>query len=197
MNEWTRLHSYEEMARIYCTSKIVVNVGRDDYPVDVSLRFAEAMAAGALFITRLPSEIGQLGFEDGVHFVGVRSEAEILESVRYYLDHEAERRKIAEAGREKVLREHTYDCRAEELLRKVECNNGKLFAPARDWPEERVHLARLDYYAANARLDCACSELAHLATDDFRSAVSGGALLARALAAKARSQLNSLWQRSG
>jgi len=197
MNEWTRLHSYEEMARIYCTSKLVVNVGRDDYPVDVSLRFAEAMAAGALFITMLPSEIGQLGFQDGVHFVGVRSEAEVLESVRYYLDHEAEWRKIADAGREKVMREHTYDDRAQDLLRTVESNNGKLFAPARDWPEERVRLARLDYFAANARLNCAYSELVEIAKADFRGAVSGGALLARAFAAKARSQFNSFWQRSG
>lgn len=189
MNEWGRLHSYRELAQVYCTSKIVVNVGRDDYPIDVSLRFAEAMAAGSLFITLLPSEINQLGFQNGVHFVGVQSETEIFESVRYYLNHEAERRRIAEEGREKVLREHTYDSRAEELLRTVHQNKGKLFAPARSWPEERVRLVRLDYYAACARLDYACRELRHIARRNLRTAAAGATLVARGLANQVRRQL--------
>jgi hypothetical protein len=195
MNNWVRLHSYEEMAQVYCTSKIVVNVGRDDYPTDVSLRFAEAMAAGALFLTLLPSEVTQLGFQDGIHFVGVPSEAEVPGKVRYYLDHDAERRRIAEAGREKALREHTYDIRAAELLRIVEQNKGKLFAPARDWPEAQVRLVQLDYFAANARLDYACGELRRIARRDLRSAASGSALVARALASKFRGRLNSMLHR--
>jgi hypothetical protein len=192
MNEWGRIHSYGELAQVYCTSKLVVNVGRDDYPIDVSLRFAEAMAAGSLFITLLPSEINQLGFQSGVHFVGVRSEAEIFESVRYYLSHEPERCRIAEEGRKKVLREHTYDSRAEELLRTVHRNKGKLFAPARGWPEERVRLVRLDYYAACARLDYACNELRHIARRDLRTALPGVVLVARGLANQVRGHLRQI-----
>ncbi len=196
VNDWTRFHSYEEVAQVYCTSKVVVNVGRDDYPADVSLRFAEAMAAGAVFLTLLPSEITELGFQDGVHFVGIPSEAEILEKVRYYLDHDSDRRRIAEAGRNKVLREHTYNCRADQLMRTVEQHNGKLFAPARGWPEHQVQLVRLDYFAANARLDYACDELRRIARGDLRSAAAGSALVARALASKVRSQMRSLVWRS-
>ncbi len=191
MNEWSRHHSYEELAQVYCTSKIVVNVGRDDYPGDVSLRFAEAMAAGALFLTLLPSEITQLGFQDGVHFVGVPSEAEILDTVRYYLDHDADRRRIAEAGRGKSLSEHTYDARAEELLRIVRENKGKMFAPARSWPEARVRLARLDYFAANRKLDYACGELRRIARTDLPRALKGGMLIGRACVAQLRLRIAS------
>jgi spore maturation protein CgeB len=52
MNEWWRLYTYEEMVKVYQRSKIVVNVGRDDYPQDANLRVFEAMAAGALLITQ-------------------------------------------------------------------------------------------------------------------------------------------------
>jgi hypothetical protein len=133
-----------------------------------------------------------LGFQEGVHFVGVQTEDEICEVVRYYLDHETQRRQIAEAGREKVLREHTYDCRAKELLRNVQHNEGKLFSPARNWPEERVRLVHLDFYAGNGRFDYAREELTHIAKHNLRTAASGGAILARGLASKTRSRLNSL-----
>jgi Glycosyl transferases group 1 len=192
MNDWGRMHSYEELARVYCTSKLVVNIGRDDYPIDVSLRFAEAMAGGALFITMLPSEMNVLGFQDGIHFVGVQFEDEICEVARYYLDHETERRRIAEAGREKVLREHTYDCRVKQLMGVVERNKGELFAPVRRWPEDRVRLVHLDFYVGNGRFDYAKDELAHIARVNLRTAASGGAILARGLASKARSRLSSL-----
>lgn len=194
MNEWKRHHSYEELAEVYSTSKIVVNVGRDDYPIDVSLHFAEAMAGGALFITLLPSEIGELGFQEGVHYLGVRSEGEFPGCVRYYLEHPAERSRIAEAGRQKVLREHTYDDRAAALLRAVEQNGRKLFAPARQWPEERVRLVYLDYFAANGKFDYACAELGHVVRHDVRTAAAGVTLVARAIASKLRNQLNSAVQ---
>lgn len=196
MNEWRRHHSYEELAEVYCASKIVVNIGRDDYPIDVSLRFAEAMAAGALFITLLPSEIGQLGFQEGVHFVGVRSEAEIMERVRYYLDHPEDRRQIAEAGREKVLRGHTYDRRAEQLLSILDRNQVRLFSPARQWPDGRTRLHYLDYYAAHGVLDCAYRQFREIARSDLSRVPAATQLIGRAWAAKARRVLSSAKARS-
>jgi spore maturation protein CgeB len=45
--------------------------------------------------------------------------AELIEKVRYYLDHEAERQAIARAGYERTLREHTYAHRFAEIFRQV------------------------------------------------------------------------------
>jgi spore maturation protein CgeB len=186
MNEWKRFHSQEELGQVFCASKLVVNVGRDDYPIDASLHFAEAMAADALFITLLPSEMTQLGFQEGIHYVGVQSEAEIPEVVRYYLDHEDERDRIAEAGREKVLREHTYDNRASFYLTQLEQRAGRLFAPARQWTEGRVRTQYIDYYAANRVFDCAYAQWRHLATSDLPHALAGGMLIGRAWLAELR-----------
>jgi hypothetical protein len=151
MNEWWRSHTYEEMAKVYQRSRIVVNVGRDDYPQDVSLRAFEAMAAGALFITRLPSELTLMGFELNVHFVGYKDEVELLDLVEYYLSNEKERWQIAETGREKVLKEHTYDARVETLLSVLEQDKGRLFAPARQWSQDQVQLLYADWFSAHGR----------------------------------------------
>lgn len=45
-----------------------------------------------------------------------RSRAELLDKIRYYLRHENERARIAQAGYERTLREHTYERRFNELF---------------------------------------------------------------------------------
>jgi hypothetical protein len=192
VNEWDRLHSYEELARVFCASKLIVNIGRDDYPTDASLHFAEAAAAGALFVTLLPSEMTQLGFEEGVHYVGVRSEADINDVVRYYLDHDADRIRIAEAGREKVLREHTYDNRASFLLERIEASAGRFHAPARGWPEWRTRTNYIDYYAANRVFACAHTQWRQLAASSPSHALKGGLVVGRGWLAEMRRRVGSI-----
>jgi hypothetical protein len=189
MNDWKKRYSREDMAEIYRRSKIVVNIGRDDYPQDANLRVFEAMAGGALLITVLPSELPQIGFQDGVHFLGYRNEQEIEPLVRKYLTDEPGRRSIADAGREKVLREHTYDRTVETLLQQVERHSGKLLAPARSWSESRVRMAYLDYFAAHGELGIAVRELRRIVRLSAGDAVRGASLLVRAWARKVRSRI--------
>jgi hypothetical protein len=186
MNDWSRRHEPEEMARIYRQSKIVVNIGRDDFPQDANLRAFEAMAAGALLLTPLPTELTQIGFEDGVHFVGFRKETEIIPLVRKYLLEESARRRIAEVARDKVLHEHSYDRRVETILELAKQNGRKFLAPARSWPDERVHLAYLDYFAGNGALDCALEELRAIGGLNLGDATRGTGMLARAWARRSR-----------
>lgn len=180
MNDWSRRYSQEEMARIYLQSRIVANIGRDDFPQDANLRVFEAMAAGALLLTRLPSELTQIGFEEGVHFVGYHETEEIQPLIRKYLAEEPARRCIAEAARAKVMREHTYDRRVEQLLERIKTFGGKLSAPARHWPEGRVRRIYLDYLAANGALAEAATELPKIARHSLRDAAIGAGLLGRA-----------------
>jgi hypothetical protein len=182
MNNWTMHHEPEEMARIYRQSKFVVNIARDDFPQDANLRTFEAMAAGALLLTSLPSELAQIGFEDGVHYVGFRKEAEIVPLVRKYLLEESARRRIAEVARDKVLREHSYDRRVETILELVKQDGPKFLAPARSWSEERVRLAYLDYFAGNGALGCASDELRAIARLSLGVATRGAGMLVRAWA---------------
>ncbi|HVH72646.1 MAG TPA: glycosyltransferase [Candidatus Dormibacteraeota bacterium] len=189
MNDLARRYSLEEMAKVYRRSRVVVNIGRDDFPQDANLRTFEAMGAGALLITSLPSELTQIGFKEGVHFIGYHEADEIQPLVRKYLADDSARKHIADAARERVLREHTYDQRVESLLRHVETCGKKRLAPARTWAEECVRLAYLDYFAANGAFKYAAKELKRIARLSLKETVLGGSLLSRAYARKVRNWL--------
>jgi hypothetical protein len=196
MNDFTRFHSPEELAQVYCQSKIIVNVARDDYPQDANMRVFEAMASGALLITRLPSELTAIGFEEGVHFVGYNRLDEIVGLARRYLKDERTRTRIAKTSRDKVLREHTYDNRVQTLLRTVESDAGRLFAPARQWTDGRVRTHYVDYYAANRAFDCAHAQWRQIAASDLPRALESGALIGRAWLAELRRNVVRITQKT-
>jgi hypothetical protein len=179
MNDWTRRYTLEETARIYRRSRMVVNFGRDDFPQDANLRVFEALASGALLITSLPSELTQLGFQDGMHFVGYRDPRELVGLVRRYLGEESSRRRIAGAARSLVLTEHTYDRRAEQLLTHLAQAGQSRLAPARNWSESRARLVALDFYASRGLSSCAAAQLRRIAGHGLRETFQGAALLSR------------------
>lgn len=186
MNDWRRNYLYSELAITYRKSKIVVNIGRDDFPFDVSLRFAEAMAAKALFVTRMPCELTSMGFLDGIHFAGFQDRAELESVLRKYLSDENARKRVADAGHDKVLREHTYDARAEQLLERVKSDQGKLQAPARTWNEGRVRRIYVDYFAAHGALSEAASEIPRILRKSPKDALISAALVGRAWSKRLR-----------
>src|SRR2546421_8278549 len=116
LNDWQRYYTEGETSQIYGLSRIVVNIGRDDYPQDANLRCFEAMAAGALLITCLPSELEQIGFQPGEHFIGYHNLDELPDLIDFFLRDVSRRREVANKGRELVLREHSYDTRVASLL---------------------------------------------------------------------------------
>ena len=54
-------------------------------------------------------------FEPDTEVVTYRDAEECAEKARYLLEHEAERRAIAQAGQRRTLRDHTYTQRADQL----------------------------------------------------------------------------------
>jgi glycosyltransferase involved in cell wall biosynthesis len=179
-NNWSRAYTVREVAETYRRSKIVVNIGRDDFPQDGNLRVFEVLASGALLLTSLPSELEQLGFSNGAHFVGYRDHADINQLVRHYLDHEQERSRIAASGRELVLAEHTYDRRAEQLLARLALSGNGQQAPARNWSDARARLVAMDFYAAHGLAGCAAGQFRHIAGRGFRETIEAVSLLSRA-----------------
>jgi len=197
MNQWERRYSPEELAETYRRSRIVVNISRDDHPQDANLRVFEAMAAGALLVTSLPTELSELGFVEGVHFVGYQVEQALVPLIQRYLQDEPARLLIAQAGREKILREHTYDCRVGTLLRLIHEGGKECTGLARSQSRARVHLAYLDYFAANGALAEAAAELPQIMSRSVRHAVIGMALLARASVRQLRAKLHRRTGSSG
>ena len=156
-NDFRRKYDEEEMARVYGRSKIVVNVSRAEFQQDANMRCYEAMAAGALLMTGMPTELTEWGFREGEHFVGWRSEGEIPDLVDGFLHRKESRLEVARAGQNRTLREFTYQRCIETMINILTKSGGQLFAPARQWPPEKVHLLYLSYYH-RLQLPCAALE---------------------------------------
>jgi len=146
MNDFMRRYGKEETAEIYKVSKIVVNVSREDFPQEANMRCYEAMAAGALLITGMPSELTEWGFREGEHFLGWRAEGEIPSLVDYYLGHEKEREEIACAGQKLTRKDFTFQKCRDKMIAILREHPNQVFAPARKWRDEDVRLVYLEYY---------------------------------------------------
>jgi hypothetical protein len=105
---------FSDMARAYSASRLVFNRSIRN---DVNMRVFEALACGSLLVTNDLSDNGQAEmFRDGEHLVTYTEAEELLEKMAYYLEHQAERERIAAAGRAAVLRGHTYRHRMQTVL---------------------------------------------------------------------------------
>lgn len=99
------------------SAKIVLNITRTDFygaDTGVNLRIFEALATGCFLLTDYTDEIAEI-FTIGEEIEVFRSPAELASKVRYYLENDAERERIARNGHAKFLRSCTWKARAEAM----------------------------------------------------------------------------------
>ena len=80
-----------------------------------NMRLYEATGVGSLLITDRKENLPSL-FESGREVLEYDSPEECKEFINYYLEHEEERKTIAQAGQQHTLREHTYYQRMQEFV---------------------------------------------------------------------------------
>jgi hypothetical protein len=104
-----------EMFQQLHDSKIALNTHIDISPASASnMRLFEATGVGTCLLTDWKANQSEL-FEPDAEMVSYRSSEECIEKVRYLLDHDDERRRIALAGQRRTLKSHTFAERAEQL----------------------------------------------------------------------------------
>jgi hypothetical protein len=104
---------------LYGNSKIILNDCIND---DLNWRVFEALASGAMLLTpRVSSETLEL-FPDGEALVTYEAHnvEDAVRKIRYYLEHEEERRRIAWSGYTRVKATHLAEHRARQLLSVIE-----------------------------------------------------------------------------
>lgn len=114
-NFWFGQRLFEEAAEKFCQSKIVLNPPIKD---DLNMRVFEALGTGSFLLTQDIPTIHEL-FEDGKHLVLYKNVEEAIAKAKYYLAHDEERKKIAEAGYQEAIAKHTYKHRMEKMLEVV------------------------------------------------------------------------------
>ena len=103
---------FEKCAERIGDSKIGFNIAMKD---DINMRCFETMATGTMLLTDRISHIEEL-FEDGKHLVLYDGLDDMVEKAKYYLEHDDEREKIAQAGYEEVMAKHTIQHRVDVIL---------------------------------------------------------------------------------
>ena len=91
------------------------DVNRLYQPDIVTMRVFDVLACGGFVLAEHNDAIEEL-FEPGVHLDCWRDTDELLAKARHYIAHPDEARRIARAGRERVLRQHTVTQRLETML---------------------------------------------------------------------------------
>jgi glycosyltransferase involved in cell wall biosynthesis len=106
---------FEDAARRFAESKIVFNISIGD---DINMRLFETLGTGSFLLTNELLALGEL-FEDGKHLVTYNSYDDMIEKAKYYIEHDEEREKIAEAGYQEAIKHHTYQNRIETIAKIV------------------------------------------------------------------------------
>ena len=106
-------------------------LARDAYPhirLSLSGRAFTAVGLGAFYLT-FPTDGIEEMFEPGVEIVTFDSPDDMIDKIRYYLEHDDERDTIAAAGQKRVLAEHTYQKRFERMFDIIAEHGCDLTAP--------------------------------------------------------------------
>lgn len=108
--------SFDDSLEILKRSKICLN-SMPFFKNGTHERIFTGLACGSLPVTTENLWV-QNNFHDNKDLLYYRSKnwEEVDEKIQFFLKHENERRAIVEAGREKVMKYHTWDCRVDELL---------------------------------------------------------------------------------
>tara|TARA_R110000787_G_scaffold66660_3_gene149555 strand:+ start:259 stop:1077 length:819 start_codon:yes stop_codon:yes gene_type:complete len=114
-NSWFASNCFfENMAVRYIRSRVGYNISIKN---DLNMRFFEVMSSGTCLLTNTTVDgIEDLGFEEGVDFLGYATKDEMIDKAQWALDNPMEREAIAKSGHEKCRKFHTYELRMKKII---------------------------------------------------------------------------------
>lgn len=110
----------DDYTKVLRLSKILVHVFNYSTQGSGNQRVFETTGVGRLLLSEYTDEVGKDLFLDGREVVCFHDLAELKRKADYYLSHDEEREQIANAGRERTLREHTVEKRLRQVVEVAE-----------------------------------------------------------------------------
>ncbi|MBU1486436.1 glycosyltransferase [bacterium] len=107
--------NYLDAPALYRTCRINLNITKAHSSRAINQRLFDVPACGGFVLTDFREDLKLLFDEDEVAYY--QDKEDLLEKVRFYLTHPAEREKIANNARKRVLSQHTYEIRMESLIK--------------------------------------------------------------------------------
>tara|TARA_R110000744_G_scaffold251492_2_gene367405 strand:- start:1752 stop:2654 length:903 start_codon:yes stop_codon:yes gene_type:complete len=114
-NSWLAFNKFfVDAAKIYHNARVGFNISIRD---DLNMRFFETLSYGTALVTNTDVVgIDDLGFQEGIHYIGYKGLEEAVERIQWALDNPMERLSIARAGHTLARSSHTYKDRIDTLL---------------------------------------------------------------------------------
>lgn len=106
---------YTQMPLVFSRSKINLNMSLKCIRTGIPLRVTDIMGCGGFVLTNYQEEIPEY-FAVGKECVVYENIEDLFIKANYYINHETERKKIAQAGFERVKRDFTFKERLEKML---------------------------------------------------------------------------------
>jgi glycosyltransferase involved in cell wall biosynthesis len=104
----------DEMFQTLQDASLVFNVHLDGQTSSSNIRQFEVTGVGTCLLTDFKPDLPEIFIPDQ-EIVAYNTPEEAVEKARWLLEHPEERERIAQAGQQRTLRDHTFDKRAEEL----------------------------------------------------------------------------------
>ena len=106
---------YTQMPDAFRKSRINLNISLCTIKTGIPLRILDIMACGGFVLTNAQPELAEY-FDIGNEIVVYEDMKDLVMKVRYYLEHDEERLRIARNGYKKVCEEFTFDNRIKTML---------------------------------------------------------------------------------
>lgn len=117
---WAQRLTFDGMIQIFNRSKINLNLNNacDVRFKQIKGRNFEVPACGGFLLTGHAENL-QDYYEIGKEIVTFTTTEDMIEKIKYYLSHDAEREAIAKAGYERTIRDHTFASRMDDIVSKI------------------------------------------------------------------------------
>lgn len=120
------------MPKIFQLSKINLNLSRSFVEYGLPMRVFDVLSCGGFLVTNDKQDLHKL-FTNGKDLVIFRDTQDLLEICNYYLQHEDERRAIAEQGLSTLAENHTFLLRMIDMFTTVQSELNGRPAPVSRW----------------------------------------------------------------
>ena len=106
---------YDMAPYVFKTAKINLNITLRSIQSGIPLRAFDIMGAGGFLLSNYQEDFVDC-FIPGEDFVFFESREDLMDKISYYLTHEEERIAIAQNGHQKIVSQHTYLHRVQEMI---------------------------------------------------------------------------------
>lgn len=107
-----------DLPLLYSQSKINLNIALKPIKTGIPLRVLDCMACGGFMMSNYKAELAEY-FEPGEEIAIYSQMEEAVEYAAYYLEHDSERKKIAEKGRAAIEKKFNFDDKINVLFNNI------------------------------------------------------------------------------